>query len=255
VVDNGSSDGTVAALARRFPEVAAVALPGNRGAVARTIGVQHCSTAYVAFADDDSWWASGALDRARRELEANPTLGLIAARILVGDENELDPTSSAMAASPLVHPDICGPGVLGFLACGAVVRRDAFLAVGGFPQLIFFGGEEEVLALDLATAGWHLAYVDDVVAHHHPSQVRNPRSRQRVMARNWILSAWLRRPLSVAVARMFAVATGRGGVSVTPRVLIDALRLLPAAVRQRRPVSKGIEAQLRIVEGNLFRPE
>ena len=41
-----------------------VALPVNAGAVARTTGVRHTTTPYVAFADDDSWWEPGALDRA-----------------------------------------------------------------------------------------------------------------------------------------------------------------------------------------------
>jgi hypothetical protein len=43
-----------------------------------------------------------------------------------------------MAQSPLAPDAVLGrPRVLGFLACGAVVRRSAFLAVGGFsPRLV-----------------------------------------------------------------------------------------------------------------------
>ena len=66
--------------------------------------------------------------------------------------------------------------MLGFLACGAVVRREAYLAAGGFDDVVFFMGEEERLALDLATLGWGLAYVDEVVAHHHPSPTRDSSS-------------------------------------------------------------------------------
>ena len=33
-------------------------------------------------------------------------------------------------------------------------------------ELLFFVGEERLLAVDLVAAGWRLAYVRDVVAHH-----------------------------------------------------------------------------------------
>ena len=63
-----------------------------------------------------------------------------------------------MAAAPLGRdPDLPGPSILGFLACAVVVRRSAFLDVGGFDDVVFFGGEEERVALDLAAAGWGLA--------------------------------------------------------------------------------------------------
>jgi GT2 family glycosyltransferase len=78
-----------------------------------------------------------------------------------------------MADSPLQPADdLPGPPLLGFIACGAVVRRDAFLEVGGFDARLGVGGEEELLALDLAARGWGLAYVDEVVAHHYPSPSR-----------------------------------------------------------------------------------
>jgi hypothetical protein len=49
--------------------------------------------------------------------------------------------------SPLPRqPDLPGPPVLGFVACGAVVRRSAYLAVGGFSPVVFFLGEETLLA-------------------------------------------------------------------------------------------------------------
>ncbi len=39
------------------------------------------------------------------------------------------------------------------VVCGAVVRRSAFLEVGGFCELLLLAGEEELLALDLAQSG------------------------------------------------------------------------------------------------------
>jgi NAD(P)-dependent dehydrogenase (short-subunit alcohol dehydrogenase family) len=81
----------------------------NLGAAARTVGARRASTPYVAFCDDDSWWAPGALERARGHFARAPAMALLAAGIHVGAEERLDPTCAAMAASPL-HDDADLPG-------------------------------------------------------------------------------------------------------------------------------------------------
>ncbi|TDD36098.1 glycosyltransferase family 2 protein [Actinomadura sp. KC06] len=238
VADNASSDGTAAVAEAAGATV--LRLPRNLGAAARTVAAEHASTRYVAFADDDSWWAPGSLDRAAEILDAHPRTALLAARVLVGEEERLEPVSEEMADSPLGRPDgLPGPAILGFLACSAIVRRDAFLDAGGFSRVLHFGGEEELLALDLAAAGWGLAYAPELVVHHHPSTAgRDPAARRRREARNRLLTAWLRRPLP-AVARAAASAlTGRDGRAG----LADAARALPALARARRPVPPAVEA-------------
>ncbi|MFC4016956.1 glycosyltransferase family 2 protein [Micromonospora sp. GCM10011542] len=244
LVDNGSDDGTPAAVARAFPAVRVVRLGGNAGAgAARNIGVHLAETPFVAFADDDSYWAPGALDRAVALLRRHPRTGLLAGRVLVGREQRLDPTSAAMAGAPLgTAPGAPGPAVLGFLACAVVLRRRAFEEVGGFAERLRTYGEEALLAMDLAAAGWLLAYVDEVVAHHLPLPTgRDRRARQRMEARNRLLTALLRRPAGV-VLRTAADAVrdgaGRGG-------LLDAGRELRWALRQRRRLPAEVEAALR----------
>ncbi len=84
VVDNASADGSAAAVRDRYPAVTVRMLPRNAGAAARNTGVALAATPYVAFSDDDSWWEPGALSRAAAALDADPGLGLVAARTLVG---------------------------------------------------------------------------------------------------------------------------------------------------------------------------
>jgi GT2 family glycosyltransferase len=249
VVDNGSTDRTSGAVAGAFPEVSLLQAGRNLAAAGRTVGARRATTPYVAFSDDDSWWAPGALDRAVAVLDACPRLGLVGARVLVGPENHLDPTSAAMASSPLPpEPGLPGPAVLGFLACGSVVRREAFLAVGGFNDVLAVGGEEELLAIDLAAAGWGLAYLDDVVAHHHPSPVRDTRDRRRRQAANGMLVAWLRRPGRVVVARTTAALLAADGAS--RRAVVDVVGALPTIVRERRVIDAALERRVRMLEGH-----
>lgn len=251
VVDNGSQDDTVAAVRAKHPDVRLVPLGRNRGAVARDIGVHLARTPYVAFSDDDSWWEPGALARAAELFDAHPRLGLIAARILVGTGRVPDPVNAAMAASPLpAEPGAPGPSVLGFLACGAIVRRQAFLEAGGFSSLLFFVGEERLLAYDLAAAGWQRCYVPEIVAVHDPSAHRPPaRDRRRMELRNLVLTAWMRRPAGVALgttARLGATAVRDGDAR---SALLAATIRLPAALVRRRPVPRTVEADIRRLTG------
>lgn len=64
VVDNASSDGTATAITRDFPSIRCIRLHRNMGAAGRNIGVAATCTPYIAFCDDDTWWAPGALTEA-----------------------------------------------------------------------------------------------------------------------------------------------------------------------------------------------
>jgi GT2 family glycosyltransferase len=248
LVDNGSADGTPKAVRARFPDVDVVALPRDRGAAARNLGMERLACPYVAFCDDDSWWAPGALARAADELDADPRLAVLAARVLVGEDDRLDPVCAEMANSPLGRlPGAAGPSVLGFVACGAVVRREAVLAVGGFDERYGIGGEEQPLALDLAAAGWRLAYVEDVVAHHHPARGPRP-GRVARQIRNDLWSAWLRRPAAAALATTLRIAAGalrRPGQLA--RGLAQALAGTGWVLQERRVQPASVERSLRLL--------
>ena len=255
VVDNGSTDATVAVLRAEGRRRAGAGEPplrhlrpgGNLGATARNEGARAATTEFVAFADDDSWWAPGALARAVAHLRAHPRVAVLAARTLVGPDEHLDPVCTDMASAPWGRrPDLPGPDVLGFVACAVVVRRDAFLGVGGFDDVVHFGGEEERVTYDLVADGWDLVYVDDVVAHHHPSPHRgDPADRRLLLQRNALLTAWMRRPLRVAAARTVR-ALARGGED--RRGALAALPRLRMALRERRGTSRDLERRLRVLE-------
>jgi GT2 family glycosyltransferase len=248
LADNASTDGTAQAVRSALPEVTVLPLEENVGSYARTLGVERAGTPFVAFADDDSWWAPGDLARAADVMRAHPRLAVLNARILVGPEERLDPGCAEMAASPLGTPDdLPGPSLLGFIACGAMVRREAFLGAGGFDRVVRFPGEEERLALDLAAAGWGMAYVDEVTVHHHPSPRRHaPEQRQAAIWRSRVLTALMRRP-APDVARLVLQGMRTGGPQ--RQGLVDALPDMPAALRRRRSLPPQVRTELRMLAG------
>jgi GT2 family glycosyltransferase len=248
VVDNASTDDTSTMVRLHFPEVRIIRLERNAGATGRNLGVASATTDVVAFTDDDSRWEPGSLRRANELFHGYPRLGLIAARTLVGSDQRVDPVSAFMQTAPLGRDhDLPGPSVLGFLACSAVVRRAAFLAVDGFDPITFFMGEEARVAYDLAEAGWGLAYCSDVVALHDPVPGYRP-DRVRLADRNRALTSWMRRPVSVALrdsARLMAQALR------CPHARKETMQLgarLPAALARRRRPNRDLERSLQTLE-------
>jgi N-acetylglucosaminyl-diphospho-decaprenol L-rhamnosyltransferase len=250
VVDNASTDGMGAALADAFAEVEVICLERNAGGAGRNIGVNACATPYVALTDDDAWWQPGALRRAADLLDEHPRLAVIQARILVGPGERDDPTCVEMAASPLAAGERQpGHPLVSFVACAVVVRRAAFLAVGGFEERLAVGGEEELVGWDLTAAGWQLSYVPEVVAHHHPppAPARRPKRRE-TQVRNALWTSWLRRPSRVAVADTARTVRALARDRVVARGFGRALLGVPWIVRERRVNPPHLEAMLRRLE-------
>jgi GT2 family glycosyltransferase len=134
------------------------------------------------------------------------------------------------------------------------VRREPFLAVGGFDERFGVGGEEQPLALDLAAAGWGLCYVDEVVAVHHPSPSRDRRARLQRVVRNDLWLAWSRRraPSAVGATVSAVAAASRDGVARAG--LVEAVGGAVGVFRRRRPIPARLEQQMRLLERSRCRP-
>ncbi len=250
VVDNGSTDGTAELVARRYPRVRLVALALNGGAAARTLGARRATTRYVAFCDDDCAWAPGSIARAVALLDAYPDVVLINARVRVRDERD-DEACALMAASPLPKRTACpGNAIAAFMAGASIVRRDAFLAAGGYHERYHIGAEESLLALDLLARGWEMIYLDDLEVRHDPEPAgRVPERRRRMVMRNRLWTAWLRRSWKGAWGATLRLAQDAAHDRVARAALRDALRGLPWVLRERRPVGPQVEALVdRLVE-------
>jgi GT2 family glycosyltransferase len=244
VVDNGSTDGTAEAVRAWFPEVELIARPENLGAVGRNLGVARLSTPYVAFCDDDTWWEPGSLRAAADALDAHPRLAVVTARILVEPGGREDPIVPELRDSPVRGADwLPGPALGSFLAGASVLRREAFTEVGGFSARLWLGGEEELMAGDLAAAGWELCYLPELTVHHQASRARDPHRRRCDGIRNTLWTTWLRRPLRPALRRTVHLLRTVPRDRVTARGLLAAVRGAPWVLRERRVLPPYAEAR------------
>lgn len=249
VVDNGSGDGTTAMVRRHFPSVTLVDAGRNLGAAGRNLGVAAATTPYVAFCDDDTWWAPGSLASAADALDAHPTVAVVTGRIVVEPGGAEDPICADLRGSPVPRPPgSAGPLLVSFLAGASVVRRRAFLGAGGFEPRLLIGGEEELLAADLLASGWSIVHLGDVQVHHQASTARDPHLRRRQGIRNTLWSTWLRRPLGSAAGRTAALVRQLPLDAVTLGGLSDAVRGVPWVLRHRRPVPADVERMYAAVD-------
>jgi N-acetylglucosaminyl-diphospho-decaprenol L-rhamnosyltransferase len=249
VVDNGSSDGTAAMIRSEFPNVRVLSPGRNLGAVGRNLAVALVQAPYVAFCDDDTWWEPGALKIAADVLDLHPELAVVNGHILVEPGGRDDPMSLEMSRSPLpAPPGLPGHPLLSFLAGASVLRRTAFEQVGGFSARLWLGGEEELLASDLARSGWLMTYLPGAVLHHRPSRARDPHLRRRHGIRNTLWFTWLRRPWPAALRRTLFLARTLPRDQISLAGVMDAVRGLPWVLTHRRVVPTAVELGYRQLE-------
>ncbi|MGW0288358.1 glycosyltransferase family 2 protein [Streptomyces tuirus] len=249
VTDNGSTDGTAEAVAHHHPRVRLLRPGRNLGAVGRNLAVRQAGTPYIAFCDDDSWWAPGSLRGAADLLDRHPGLGSVTARIVVEPQGTDDPIVEELRDSPVPGPAwLPGPALGSFLAAATVLRADAFRAAGGFHPRLWLGGEEELLAADLAADGWWLTYADHLAVHHHPSRVRDATLRRTHGIRNTLWFTWLRRPVGPALRRTVDLARTVPRDAASLRAFAEAAAALPWVLRERRVLPPAVESRLRLLE-------
>jgi glycosyltransferase involved in cell wall biosynthesis len=157
VVDDGSTDGTAAAVLARFGGAVRIVEQANCGpAAARNAGIRHATGRYVAFVDSDDLWFPWTLATYAAAIRAHGE----PAFLMTVPLDFTDEAALPSAPAPLVtrsFVDYFATHRLGlFTGTSAfVVRRDALEAVGGFAGPsgeIWVLGEDIDLAMRLGSA-------------------------------------------------------------------------------------------------------
>lgn len=205
VVDNDSSDGTPERIRARFPGVRVIELDHNAGISGRNVGMRAARGEFLALQDDDSFFTRGSLRGALQKMAANPRLGAIAAREVMADTGRTAEFAHRWRPADMVMEAQTGRETLWFIACGAVLRREALEQAGYFPEDFIWGHGEIDLATRLIIAGWEVRYFPDIVTiHRKTSASRNADREVFYKTRNLVWYWWRYLPVGVA-ARKTAV--------------------------------------------------
>jgi GT2 family glycosyltransferase len=137
---------------------------------------------------------------------------------------------------------------MSILAGASMLRCAAFREVGGFSPRLVLGGEEELLAADLAARGWVLCYLPGATLHHQASALRDPTRRRWLGIRNTLWFTWLRRPPAAALRRTAELAASVPRDTVSASAFWAAAGGLPWVLRERQPLPPSVEASIRLLD-------
>jgi GT2 family glycosyltransferase len=265
VVDNGSTDGSVAYLGRE--DVPHVALPRNTGfAAAVNLGVARTAAETILVLNADTVLEPGCVGRLLEALDADPSLGGAQPRILqLEKDGEAAPTprdsgrlySAGQALTRDGRAFEVGMGeeqgpwsaareVFGVCGAACLLRRELFAELGGYDERYFAFYEDVDLNVRARIAGWRFGYVPEAVAWHVGNASweagfdRPSAENARLVARNRLATQAKYMPAG-ALPRIAAVEAGALARAARERRLratlagkLAALRWLPRLAGERR---------------------
>jgi GT2 family glycosyltransferase len=181
VVDNGSTDGSLALLARDYAEVRLVALDENWGfAPACNRGMRAARGTILVLLNNDTEADPGWLEALVAALARQPQAGAVASRILLfdrrdhlhtaGDFYRLDGTPGNRGAWERDAGQFDEEMPV-FSACGgaAAYRRAMLDEVGLLDEAFFFSCEDVDLGWRAQLVGWSCVYAPQAVVYHKVS--------------------------------------------------------------------------------------
>ncbi len=275
VVDNGSEDGSLAAIADAHPEVTLVDAGENLG-FARGVnrGVAASDADYVLLLNPDATVFPGSLEALIAFAEAHPRHGVYGGRTVRAD-GTVDPSScwgaptlwsltcfalgltTAFRHSPIFDPESLGrwprdtvrevPVITG---CLLLARRADWDRIGGMDERFFLYGEDAEFSARAQRRGFAPVIVPQAVIQHDVggSTSSSGRKMGMVMAGKVTYLALTWRPLP-ALAGTLLLQAGAGVRAALERVTGSARRTWRDVWRNRRAWRRGYPAAERTLFG------
>jgi GT2 family glycosyltransferase len=227
VIDNGSTNGSVAKIREEFPSLDIIELENNLGyAGGNNVGIAHSMTAgadYVMILNNDTFVAPNMIGELINLAKSRQNLGMVGPKMYCAN---LDDTLFAAGsfidwpggktfnrgmfqpASEVDEPD--GPEVVDFITgCGILVSRQFVEAVGAFDPVYFLNFEDVDWGARAKRYGFEVWYAPQAVMWHKVSGTMGQSSPANTyyMTRNGLLFFWKNSPIQLrflAVIRIIA---------------------------------------------------
>ena len=246
VVDNGSDDGTIAALGLFRPEVRIVALDRNMGISAgRNAGIEIARGEIIFCLDSDASLEYNALTNLVRRFQTDSAIGVINSKIVNAYTKELDGGPGwAYSEEQKANQNIEFLS-WSFSEGGAAIRKQVFDQIGLFWELLFFGCEGQELSLRVWDAGYKVLYYPESVVYHRasPQQRVAGKDRDTLFFKNnlyiyiarypfWLLI--LLGPLKIGAVTLRGAR--RGYLLEVLKTLSEIVRATPLLLKHRKPI-------------------
>jgi GT2 family glycosyltransferase len=264
VADNSSTSACVD-VARRHGDRVRVFDLDDLGVAGLNVAVRAARTEHVVLLDDDSFPRPGAVERLLGAFRRVPVAAVVGGEVhevdMAGVERVLDvDIFNFFLSRGRPTDDPAGIEAFFFPQGGCMVRRSAFLEVGGFFEPGFFTVSELDLATRLIGAGWDVRFVRGARFDHlRTSEGRTPQTRYlRYFARNEIWYFWVNFPGWLAARRIVAYgllnlihSSYRGGAAAWWAGIGDAWSQRGRVRHLRRPLSRAALRRAELDRGRL----
>jgi GT2 family glycosyltransferase len=255
VVDNASTDDTAEYVHRHFPSVKFIPLAQNVGIPkARNIGARYAQANLLLFLDDDGSLHCPSLPKLIEIFQSTPHWAVLSFPLTASrDGPKLEALSSKLE---LLNLEL-GTSSLQlfswytFNGGAALIKKEIFWEVGGFPEHFFYSHEEDDLSLRLFARGYRVVVYPRAQFVHAEAGHGSHRLFYYYRNRQWVI--WRHLPLGWAVVE--SLATLLGGLvrtAFTPSMTafvagsLAALVRLPVVLRRERcPLSYAQYGQYR----------
>lgn len=191
VVDNASSDGTDAMVAKDFPAVLLLRNEKNRGFAASANAGFHRSTGdFIFLLNSDTLLLPGEAVKMARFMEANTDVGICGPQLVYPDMKlqrssasipsllaEIMPSLKTQATGKRVSRLNTALDVPSLIGAAIMMRRAALERVNGFDERFFFFLEETDLCMRIRSAGFRVILFTDAKVIHLQG---------RTVRKNWV---------------------------------------------------------------------
>lgn len=227
VVDNASTDGSVAMLRELFPSVRLIENAENRGfGAANNQALRIMRGRYALLLNSDALLTANAAAELFAYLEGHPDVAMACGQLLNADGSR----QNSIAAFPTLLTLMTNTSLLEYLfprrfpskrhplptpteidsAVGAclLVRKSAIDAVGMFDERYFFFFEETDWAYRMRRAGWKIVHVPTAFIYHFQGQSIGRNLLSRIAfnrSRYQFFRKWKTRPYYIAVRAVIPI--------------------------------------------------
>lgn len=188
VMDDGSTDGTADFILAKFPEIRIERSDQSLGYIRqRNRGAQLASHPILFSIDDDAVFSSPlVIEQTLREFD-HPRVGAVAIPFV-----DVNKSADIHHRAPDAQGIYAGYAYIG---TAHALRRDLFLHLAGYREILFHQSEEEDYCIRLLNAGYVTRYGSADPVHHFESPRRNWQRMDYYGARNKVLYACHNVPL------------------------------------------------------------